>query len=163
MKFHDVTTGASNDLEEATKLARAMVTEYGMSEKLGPLVFGARQHEVFLGRDFSANPDYSPEIAFEIDKEIRRLMDEAFERARGILNQYQERLQLLATQLIAKETIEKEELTRMLDGVWKPDDEGDQTPPAEADAGAGAKAKRPRKPRLLGGERPGHLRPAENP
>ena len=74
----DITTGASNDIERATKIATQMVMRFGMSEKLGPQTFGDTQHEVFLGRDFSANADYSPEIAYEIDKEVRRLIDEAF-------------------------------------------------------------------------------------
>ena len=78
----DITTGATNDIERATKMAKQMVTRFGMSEKLGPQTFGDANHEVFLGRDFSANADYSPEIAYEIDKEVSRLIDEAFEQAR---------------------------------------------------------------------------------
>ena len=78
----DVTTGASNDIERATKLAKQMVMRFGMSEKLGPQTFGEANHEVFLGRDFSANADYSPEVAYEIDKEVARLIDDAYEKAR---------------------------------------------------------------------------------
>ncbi len=81
----DVTTGASNDIERATKMAKQMVTRFGMSEKLGPQTFGDANHEVFLGRDFSANADYSPEIAYEIDKEVARLIDDAYDKARSIL------------------------------------------------------------------------------
>ena len=83
----DITTGASNDIERATKLAKQMVTRFGMSEKLGPQTFGEANHEVFLGRDFSANADYSPEVAYEIDKEVSRLIDEAYEKARTILTE----------------------------------------------------------------------------
>jgi cell division protease FtsH len=159
LKFHDVTTGASNDLEQATKLARAMVTEYGMSEKLGPLVLGQREHEVFLGRDFAANPDYSPEIAFEIDKEIRRLVDEAFEKARAILTQYADRLEFLANQLIARETIGKEMLIKMLDGEWTEEDEAAVVvaPESAPQAEEHPKKHRPRrvpKPKLSEGPAP---------
>ncbi|MDP2300754.1 MAG: ATP-dependent zinc metalloprotease FtsH, partial [Actinomycetota bacterium] len=114
----DITTGASNDIERATKLARQMVTQYGMSDKLGPMTLGDGQHEVFLGRDFSATPNYSQEIAFEIDKEIRRLIDEAYETAYRILTERRELLDLMASVLVERETIDKEELAALLDGRW---------------------------------------------
>ena len=114
--FKDSTTGAQNDLERATKLARQMVCEYGMSEKLGPLTLGQKQEQVFLGKDFAHTPDYSPEIAYEIDKEIRRIVDEAWERARKILDEKDSILRLIASTLIKHETIEKENLNRLLEG-----------------------------------------------
>jgi cell division protease FtsH len=114
----DVTTGASNDLERATKMARAMVTRYGMSDKLGPMTLGEAQHEVFLGRDFGATPDYSQEIAFEIDKEIRRLIDDAWERANTILTERRAQLDLMASVLIERETVDKDELQALLDDKW---------------------------------------------
>ena len=115
----DVTTGASNDIERATKMARQMVTRFGMSDKLGPMTLGDAGHEVFLGRDFAANPDYSPEIAFEIDKEVRRLIDEAYDKARTILQGHRAQLDQMATVLIERETIDKDELQALLDGNWE--------------------------------------------
>ncbi len=114
----DITTGASNDIERATKLARQMVTQYGMSEKLGPMTLGEGQHEVFLGRDFSATPNYSQEIAFEIDKEVRRLIDEAYDTAHRILTERREQLDLMADVLVERETVDKEELEALLAGTW---------------------------------------------
>jgi cell division protease FtsH len=114
----DITTGASNDIERATKMAKQMVTRFGMSEKLGPQTFGEASHEVFLGRDFSANADYSPEIAYEIDKEISRLIDEAYEKARGILVERRTQLDLMAGVLIERETVDKEELEALLNDHW---------------------------------------------
>ena len=114
----DITSGASNDIDRATKLARQMVTRYGMSDKLGPMTLGEDQHEVFLGRDFSATPNYSQEIAFEIDKEIRRLIDDAFDTAHRILTEHRDRLDLMAEVLVERETVDKEELAALLDGRW---------------------------------------------
>ena len=114
----DVTTGASNDIERATKLARAMVTQYGMSDKLGPMTLGEPQHEVFLGRDFGATPDYSQEIAFEIDKEVRSLLDGAFDRAKTILEGHREQLDLMAQVLVERETLDKDAVAALLDGHW---------------------------------------------
>ncbi|MDP2400651.1 MAG: cell division protein FtsH, partial [Actinomycetota bacterium] len=114
----DITTGASNDIERATKIAKQMVMRFGMSEKLGPQTFGDANHEVFLGRDFSANADYSPEIAFEIDKEIRRLIDESYDKARTILTERREQLDLMTEVLIERETVDKDELAALLGNRW---------------------------------------------
>jgi len=114
----DITTGASNDIERATKMAKQMVTRFGMSEKLGPQTFGEANHEVFLGRDFSANADYSQEVAYEIDKEISRLIDEAYEKARGILTERRKQLDLMASVLIERETVDKDELEALLADKW---------------------------------------------
>jgi cell division protease FtsH len=114
----DITTGASNDIERATKMAKQMVTRFGMSEKLGPQTFGEANHEVFLGRDFSANADYSQEVAYEIDKEISRLIDEAYDKARRILTERRKQLDLMADVLIERETVDKEELEALLDDRW---------------------------------------------
>ncbi len=114
----DITTGASNDIERATKIAKQMVTRFGMSEKLGPQTFGDANHEVFLGRDFSANADYSPEIAYEIDKEISRLIDDAYERARNILTERKGQLDLMADVLVERETVDREELAALLENRW---------------------------------------------
>jgi len=114
----DITTGASNDIERATKLARAMVTQYGMSDKLGPMTLGEPQHEVFLGRDFGATPDYSQEIAFEIDKEVRRMIDSAFDRAKAIIEEHRDKLDLMARALVDRETLDKDELDAIFGGTW---------------------------------------------
>ncbi len=119
MVIGDVTTGAQNDLERATKIARGMVTEYGMSDQLGPLTLGQRQGEVFLGRDFASQPDYSDQVAFEIDSEVRRLIDEAHDEALEILQTERSKLDEIAAALIERETIEKDDLVKLLDGLDK--------------------------------------------
>ncbi len=103
----------------ATKLSRQMVTEFGMSDVLGPLTLGQKQGEVFLGRDFSSHPDYSDQVAFEIDTEIRRLIDEAHDEALEILTEHRIHLDKLADVLIERETIDKDELIELLDGLMK--------------------------------------------
>ena len=128
----DITTGATNDIERATKLARQMVTQFGMSDKLGPMTLGDGQHEVFLGRDFSATPNYSQEIAFEIDKEIRRLIDDAYEVAYRILAERRELLDLMASVLVERETVDKEELEALLSGRWAEHLEEEKRREAEA-------------------------------
>jgi len=117
--FGDITTGAQNDLDRATKIARQMVTEYGMSDRLGPLTLGQKQDQVFLGRDFASHPDYSDQVAFEIDSEIRILIDEAHDEALEILTEHHPKLDVIADRLIEKETIEKDELVSLLDGLVK--------------------------------------------
>ncbi len=116
MVFGELTTGDQNDIEKATRLARKMVCEFGMSEKLGPLTLGQKQGEVFLGRDLVTHQDYSDQIAYEIDREVRRLVDEAYERARSILTENRSKLDLIAHTLIERETLEKEELLALLEG-----------------------------------------------
>jgi cell division protease FtsH len=119
MVIGDITTGAQNDLERATKVARGMVTEYGMSDTLGPLTLGQRQGEVFLGRDFASQPDYSDQVAFEIDSEVRRLIDDAHDQALEILQAERSKLDEIAAGLMERETIEKDDLIRLLEGVQK--------------------------------------------
>ena len=115
----DITTGAADDIERATKIAKQMVTEYGMSDALGPLTLGQKQHEVFLGRDLAAQPDYSDQIAFEIDTEVRRLIDEAHDEALEILQQRRAKLDELAALLVEKETLDKDEVERFLSEIPK--------------------------------------------
>ena len=110
----DITTGAANDIERATKVAKQMVTEYGMSDIIGPLTLGQKQHEVFLGRDIAAQPDYSDQVAFEIDTEVRRLIDEAHDEALEILQENRAKLDQLAAILVDKETMEREDVERFL-------------------------------------------------
>ncbi len=149
----DITTGASNDLERATKLAKQMVMRYGMSEKLGPMTLGEAQHEVFLGRDFSANADYSPEIAFEIDKEVRRLIDGAFDTAKKILSERRPQLDRMAAVLIERETVDKDQLEALLEDRW---DEFLVTEKAKAGAKKpeGVTGVKPRRRKSAGEEEP---------
>ncbi|HET9724475.1 MAG: ATP-dependent zinc metalloprotease FtsH [Actinomycetota bacterium] len=115
----DITTGAANDIERATKVARQMVTEYGMSDAIGPLTLGQKQHEVFLGRDFQSQPDYSDHVAFEIDNEVRRLIDEAHDEALEILQGHRTKLDELATMLVERETLERDEVEAFLSDIPK--------------------------------------------
>jgi cell division protease FtsH len=114
--FSEITTGASNDLEKVTATAKQMVMRFGMSEKLGPRVFGHDHGQPFLGREFSAEPDYSDEIAREIDDEIRRIVESAHVQARDILTTHRDSLEKLSEILIKRETIEKEQFEALLDG-----------------------------------------------
>ena len=114
----DVTTGASNDLERATKMARAMVTQYGMSSELGTQVFGQPNHEVFLGRDMGNTQDYSEETARRIDDEVARIMKEAHDRAYEILSGHREQMDLMASVLLERETVEGEACQALLDNKW---------------------------------------------
>jgi len=106
MVFGDTTTGSSNDIEKATTLARRMVTEFGMSDRLGPLSFGKRDELIFLGREIGEQRNYSDEIARQIDEEVRALVDRAYERATEVLETHRARLEALAQKLIAEETVD---------------------------------------------------------
>ena len=114
----DITSGASNDLERATKMAREMVTRLGMSEELGTQVFGEAQHAVFLGRDYADHQDYSEETARRIDAEVQRIMREAHERAERILADRRDQLELMKSVLLERETIEGDAVTALLDNTW---------------------------------------------
>jgi cell division protease FtsH len=116
MVFGDITTGDQNDIERATKVARQMVMEYGMSDKLGPITLGHKQEQVFLGRDFAAEPNYSDKVAYEIDQEVRRLVDEAHKEGERIITEQRRRLEVIAKILIEKETVDKDELLGLLEG-----------------------------------------------
>jgi cell division protease FtsH len=106
--LNEISTGAGNDIERATDIARKMVTAYGMSEKLGPIEFGGHD-EVFLGRDFSKSRNYSEEVAALIDSEIRDLVDRAYKRAEKLLNENMNKLNKIAQTLLEKETLNAEE------------------------------------------------------
>lgn len=109
----DISTGASNDLERATKIARDMVTTYGMSEKLGPLTYGDENGEVFVGKDIGKSRNYSEEVAYEIDKEVRRIIDEAYVKAETILKENMEALHRVSKRLLEVETIDGEEFEKL--------------------------------------------------
>lgn len=110
----EISSGASNDLQRATSLARQMICEYGMSPELGPMTFGHRQDQVFLGRDIGRGKDYSEEVAAKIDKEIRKFIDEAYQKTESLLNENMDKLHLIADALIERETLEGEEIDQLM-------------------------------------------------
>ena len=112
--LNEISTGAQNDIERATELVRKMICEYGMSETMGPIAFGKKQEQVFLGRDISRDRNYSEEVAHSIDKEVRKMMEEAYTSVESILRENIEQLHVIAAALIEKETLEAEELLRLV-------------------------------------------------
>jgi cell division protease FtsH len=150
--FGEITTGASNDLEKVTETAKQMVMRYGMSERLGPRVFGHDRSMPFLGREFSSEPDYSDEIAREIDDEIRRIVEEAHQSAKDILAERREALDRISKLLLERETIDATQFEKLLEGateeeVFGAEDaeeaaEGEEAPP-EAEKGTGREGPRP--------------------
>ncbi len=127
--FGEITTGAANDLEKVTATAKQMVMRFGMSEKLGPRVFGHEHSQPFLGREFSSEPDYSDEIAREIDDEIRRVVESSHVQAKSILTERQGSLEKLAEILIKRETIEREQFEALLEGQTESEVFGSEAPP----------------------------------
>jgi len=117
--FGDVTTGASNDLQRATKIARSMVTEYGMSEALGQRTFGQKDELIFLGREIAEQRDYSEEVATQIDREIKIIIDRAYDRAREVIANHRDKLDRVAELLMEKETIDRTDLANIVDGAPK--------------------------------------------
>jgi cell division protease FtsH len=130
--FGEITTGASNDLEKVTATAKQMVMRFGMSDKLGPRVYGHDHGQPFLGREFSTEPDYSDEIAREIDDEVRQIIEGAHERARAILGEQRERLDRISQILLRRETIEKEQFEKLLADATEADVFGPDEPDAPA-------------------------------
>jgi cell division protease FtsH len=118
--FGDTTTGSSNDIEKATNVARRMVTEFGMSDKLGPLAFGKRDELVFLGREIGEQRNYSDDVAKQIDEEVRAIIDRCYARAMDVLTRYKERLVELAERLVAEETIEQDEFEKLFSDIPDP-------------------------------------------
>jgi cell division protease FtsH len=140
--FNEVTTGAANDIEKITSTAKQMIMRFGMSEKLGPRVLGRNHDMPFLGREMSAEPDYSEEMAREIDDEIRRVIEEAHETARTVLSDHIAELHRLSAILIERETIDKDQFERLLAG----EDEAEvfvEEPVAEPEIPAEEPKKRP--------------------
>jgi len=132
--FGEITTGASNDLEKVTESAKQMVMRFGMSERLGPRVFGHDRGQPFLGREFSSEPDYSDEIAREIDDEIRRIVEGAHQTARGLLDEKREELDRISKLLLERETIDADQFAALLEG--KPESEvfvDEEEPPQAAE------------------------------
>ena len=112
--LNEISTGAQNDLERATELVRKMITEFGMSEELGPITFGRRQEQVFLGRDISRDRNYSEEVASAIDKEVRRIIEDAYKKTEEMLKTNIDKLHLIAQALLEHETLEAEQLDQLL-------------------------------------------------
>ena len=122
--FNELTTGAENDLRKATRIAKKMIKEFGMSDKLGPVTFGEKEELVFLGRELGEQKNYSEEIAARIDQEIQRIITEAENKAYEILSKHEKTLRKIAKILIRKETIEAEEFDKLFDGRYKKDEDG---------------------------------------
>lgn len=135
----DISTGASNDLERATGMARRMITKYGFSEKLGPVVYGNNESEPFLGRDFSSTPNYSDEVAAEIDAEIRAFVEEGYDKAEEILSSHMDQLHRVAQYLIAHEKVDGPGFEKLMNGETLPEEGGslgfpeDAMPEADSD------------------------------
>src|SRR6266487_1982592 len=146
--FGEITTGASNDIEKVTQTAKQMVMRFGMSEKLGPRVFGHDHGQPFLGREFSTEPDYSDEIAREIDDEVRRIVESAHQRAKDLLTEYRDSLGTNSEVLVKRETIEKEEFQALLAGKTEEEVFGSEAPPPPGPPVPGGPA--PERPRPRG-------------
>jgi cell division protease FtsH len=138
--FSDITTGAGNDLERATELARHMVCDWGMSETLGPLTFGKREEQIFLGREIAQHRDYSEDTAVKIDKEVTRLVMDSYEKAKGILQGHGDTLQRLAGALLERETLDAKDVEAIVTGAELP---AAQARPSAAVAPAAGKTKEP--------------------
>ena len=152
--FGEITTGASNDIEKVTATAKQMVMRFGMSEKLGPRVFGHDHGQPFLGREFSSEPDYSDEIAREIDDEIRRIVEGAHQSAKDILAEHREQLTTISELLLKRETIEREQFEALLEGKNEEEVFG-----TEAELPPGT----PERPELPGAAAPAPPRPLPRP
>jgi cell division protease FtsH len=147
--FGEITTGASNDLEKVTETAKQMVMRFGMSERLGPRVFGHDRSQPFLGREFSSEPDYSDEIAREIDDEIRRIVEEAHQTAKDLLLERRDALDRISKILLERETIDAEQFEKLLEGtpedeVFGGEEEEERKPEPEPEPDKGAAREGPR-------------------
>src|SRR5213078_340073 len=144
--FHEVTTGAANDLERVTSTSKQMIMRFGMSEKLGPRVLGRGHDQPFLGRDYGAEADYSEEIAREIDDEIRRVIEEAHELALAVLREHMHELHKISAILIERETIDRDQYERLLAGEDEASVFPDEAPaqPEEPEPQPEPKRERPR-------------------
>jgi cell division protease FtsH len=149
--FHEVTTGAANDLEKVTHTSKQMIMRFGMSEKLGPRVLGRNHDMPFLGRDMGAEPDYSEEVAREIDDEIRRVIEDAHETAHRVLREHMDELHRLSAILIERETIDKDEFERLLAGESEESVFAEPTPVLEPEPEPEEKPKLKPQPRPLPG------------
>jgi cell division protease FtsH len=170
-----MTTGPEDDIGKATRIARKMVTQWGMSDRLGPRTFGRKEEMIFLGREISEQRDYSEKVAEEIDEEVRRLIDKAYHTAKDVLTAHRDKLEDVVQRILVDETLEGDELTRLLEApVGAASVSIDEGPAAPPPAGAPpteaeAKPEKPKrrrvaKPKLeLGGQTAAKLDPEPNP
>jgi cell division protease FtsH len=145
--FHEITTGAANDIEKVTSIAKQMIMRFGMSEKLGPRVLGRNHDMPFLGREMGAEPDYSDEIAREIDDEIRRVIEEAHATARRVLEEHMDELHRISAILIERETIDKDQFERLLAGESQDEVFVEEGAPAPAESPTEEERKRAPRPK----------------
>jgi cell division protease FtsH len=115
--LNEKTTGAANDIERATSIARRMVCEWGMSERLGPLTFGKREEHIFLGREIARHQDYSEQTAIEIDREVRSIVENCYEQTKAILTEHLDILHAIAQELLEKETLQKKDIDRIIESI----------------------------------------------
>ncbi len=140
--YGEITTGAHDDLEKATKLARRMVTEFGMSDRLGPMTFGKRHEQVFLGRDFGHERDYGEQVASIIDEEVKRFIDEQYSRVKTLIEKYRPHMDAIVAVLLEKETLDRKDVDAIIEEIsrklgWITEDksqstDGGGTPPPTA-------------------------------
>jgi len=149
IKFGDVTTGASNDFEKATALARRMVTQYGMSDSLGPIQYGRGNHQVFLGRDFGEDRNYSEEIAGKIDSEVRRIIETCYADATTLLKDNWAKVERMVASLMEHETVDTEEVVAILNDLPYPRKPEDQPQIPKAASSIEPDAIRNEKPKRL--------------
>jgi cell division protease FtsH len=148
MTFNQITTGAQNDIEQATEMARKMVCEWGMSESLGPLTYGKKEEAIFLGKEFNRHQDYSEATALKIDAEIKRIVTEQYERATRLLTEKQQILERVADALLEHEVLDGIQLRQLMNGqALEPRKTAPQAPPPV------------REPRAPEGERAGGILP----
>lgn len=152
--YNEITTGASNDFERATEMARAMVCQYGMSDKIGPLTIGGRHGNPFLGRDWMEERNYSDEVALNIDKEVRHIIDHCYDRAKEILNENRDKMDEIVKVLLDKESIERDEFVALMQGA-NPVSTEQPTPPTASTPSSPTTAE-PDKPTSV---RPINMRP----
>jgi cell division protease FtsH len=152
--FSQTTTGAGDDIEKATELARKMVCQWGMSEELGPMTFGRREEQVFLGRDIAHNRDYSEHTAIEIDREVRRMVDAAFQRARKLLSDNLPLLHALSDRLLQKEVLDGGEVAEMVKAYQEGRPFPVSTPAPSGGPSKPGQALAPEKPKPAGEEAP---------
>ncbi len=141
MMFDDITSGAAADLREATRIARAMVCELGMSEKMGTMTFGEKEQMIFLGKEIARHSEYSEATAIEIDKEVKRIIDECRDRARNILEKYKDKLIAVAEALLEYEVLEGKDITDIIEGRWKPEERRAAKEKLDAEKAKAAKEK----------------------
>jgi cell division protease FtsH len=141
-----ITTGAGNDLERATDLARKMVCEWGMSDAMGPLTFGKKEEQIFLGREISQHQDYSEDTALKIDGEVKRFVMDAYGRATQLLSEHKQALMAIADALLAREVLDADQVRKLANGEKLDDVVTAPPPPTSGDAPKGAREKEPRPP-----------------